>query len=719
MRHRALAFALSALPAVALAASPYPPTERRPVTDVVHGEDLVDSYRWLEGDNSDPARMGTLTPEIDAWTDAQNAYTRSVLDAVPGRKAVEARLTELMQVGGVSAPAMRANRYFYSKREGTQNQARVYVRDGYKGEPKLLLDPEALDASGLVTVAWYRPSADGKLLAYGTYRAGDENAKLNLLDVDTLEKLPTEVPNKVSGVSWLPDGSGFVYRNLADAANPYSGQVKFHKVGRDLSKDETLLRQFTKEEDEKLATTYGPNGGISDDGKWLIFSYATGTRENDLWVAPAEPFFKSGKVERRDVLIGKDASAGGEVVGDTMFMQTSYGAPNGRVIAVNLNHPEESAWTVVVPERKDATIQGVSIAKGIMAVNYLKNASSTIELFDHAGKALANLKLPGIGSAGLSTEQDRTEAYLTFTSFNYPSSIFRVDLAKPDATPELWERPAVPVDPDSVEVKQEWYSSKDGTKVSMFIVHRKGVKPDGNNPTILYGYGGFNISQTPAFSAPMFQWYESGGVLAVANLRGGGEYGEAWHKSGQLEKKQNTHDDFIAAAEYLIRAGYTNPKRLAIRGGSQGGLLTGAFLTQRPDLVAAVLCAVPLLDMVRYQDFLMARYWVPEYGSSEDEAQFAFIRKYSPYQNVKKGTAYPAVLFTAGERDARVHPMHARKMAAAVREATSSDPVAMPILFWADRDSGHGQGKPLNLRVRDAADERMFFMWQLGMLPKK
>jgi len=321
-----------------------------------------------------------------------------------------------------------------------------------------------------------------------------------------------------------------------------------------------------------------------------------------------------------------------------------------------------------------------------------------------------------LGSADLSAELDRTEAYLTFTSFNYPTTVFRVDLTRPDAEPELWERPAVPVDPASVEVQQVWYSSKDGTRISMFLVHKKGLLRQGENPTLLTGYGGFNISETPSFNATLFQWFEAGGVYALPNLRGGGEYGDTWHQAGMLSRKQNVFDDFFAAAEYLIAQKYTNPKRLAILGGSNGGLLTGAAVVQRPELFAAAIVAVPLLDMLRYQNFLMARYWVPEYGSAEDAEQFKYLHAYSPYHQVKPGTRYPAVLLTAGENDARVHALHARKMTAALQAANASDPGQPPVLLWVDREAGHGQGKPLKLRIRDAADQRIFLMWELGML---
>ncbi len=703
---------------LALAAGPGtpPPSRTDNVKDTVHGVTIVDPYRWLEGDNSDPKQMGAMTSEVAQWTDAQNAYTRNTLDNLPGRKAVEEALRPLMEVGSVSSPRMRGDRYFYSKREGTQNQASVYMRIGHDGEPKLLLDPAKIDPSGLTTISWTSPSHDGKLLAYGTYVAGDENSTLRIIDVDTGEHLTDVITGKVGGCDWMPDGKTFMYRNLADIKNPYSGQVMFHKLGQDQSADAQVFRQFTVEENAKLATTYGPYGALSEDGEWILLAYYTDTRNNDLWAVKTSDFLATGDAKRREILVGEQAQSFGPVIDGVLYMETTFEAPNGRVVAVDLAKPDRANWRELVPHREDAVIQGISAADGVIAVDYLVNASSTIELVGFDGTKKGQLKLPGIGSAGVSTNEDRTEAFLSFTSFNYPTSIFRVDLANPNAQPQLWERPDVPVNPESVTVKQEWYTSRDGTKVSMFIVHRKGLELNGDNPTLLYGYGGFNISLTPSFSASLFQWLDAGGVYVVANLRGGGEYGQAWHNSGKLENKQNVFDDFITAAEHLVSTGYTKPARLAIAGGSNGGLLTGAAVTQRPDLFGAVIIGVPLLDMIRYQNFLMARYWVPEYGSAEVAEQFSYIYKYSPYHNIKSGTKYPGIMITAGENDTRVHPLHARKMAAALQAATASDPAKKPVLLWVDREAGHGQGKPLNLRIREVADQRMFLMWQLGML---
>jgi prolyl oligopeptidase len=693
-----------------------PATKVEPVTETLHGVEVVDNYRWLEGDNSNPDDQGHVTTAVAAWTDAQNAYMRSVVDSLPGRPDLEARLRPLMEIGTVSAPSVRGTRYFFSKREGSQNQPVIYWREGYKGANRVLIDPAKLDASGLTTVEWTSPSESGKLVAYGTFRAGDENTTLRVVEVDTGTVLPFDIPDKTQAPDWLPDDSGFVYQNLKNAKDPYSGQVLFHRMGTDRSKDAVVFRQFTKAENPKLATTWGPFGSLSRDGHWLLLGYWVDTRSNDLWLVNFDEYRKHNTLARKVVTVGDEGQASGTVIDGTLFLQTTKGAPKGRVVAANPAQPDKAHWREIVPERPDAVIQAVAFGKGTIAVTYLKNASNVIEVFDLTGRSLGPVSQPGIGSSGVATEEDRTEAYLTFTSFNYPTSIFRVDLAKPQAPPELWERPDVPVDPSTVEVEQVWYPSKDGTKISMFLVHKKGFTTSGDTPTVLTGYGGFNISETPVFSATYFPWFDAGGLYALPNLRGGGEYGDAWHEAGMLAKKQNVFDDFISAAEWLIANRYTNAQHLAIAGGSNGGLLTGAAITERPDLFRAAIVAVPLLDMLRYQNFLMARYWVPEYGSAEDADQFRYLMAYSPYQHVKPGTKYPAVLLTAGEHDARVHASHARKMAALLQASTGSDPAEQPILLWVDREAGHGQGKPLNLRVRDAADQRIFLMWQLGML---
>lgn len=709
---------------IAIAAPPE--TKSAPVTDTIHGNTVVDEYRWLEGDNSNPENMGLVNDEVASWTDDQNGYTRSMLDNLPGRAALERRLRELMEVPSIGSPSVYGTRYFYSRREGSQPQAVRYVREGLNGDERVLLDPLTVDSTGLTTISWTQPNEDGSLMAFGMYKSGDENSTLYVMDVDTGEWFADEIPGKVNFSGWLPDSSGFFYQRLENIDDAYSSVMKLHKLGTHHRQDQQLFRQKDIEffygnqnksdaELEALKTTWGPFGMPSKDCRWMTVGYWTGTAGLDLWVADLSQWFRTGELNLVPMAIGKMGRIGGaHYDGDRMFLQHSFDAPNGTISMIDLSNPSFANWKTIVPHDDNLVIQGVSYSRGIISVQYLDSAKTRIAMFDYNGKSKGDLELPGIGSGGLSTSDDRTEAFLNFSSYNMPRSIFRVDLATGER--ELWARPDVPVDPSTIEVKQVWYDSKDGTPVSMFIVHKKGIELDGNNPTILYGYGGFNVSMTPYFSSTMFPWYENGGVYAVANLRGGGEYGNAWHEAGMLDQKQNVFDDFIAAGEWLVENGYTNPSKLGIAGGSNGGLLTGATVVQRPDLFSAAISAVPLLDMVRYQNFLMARYWVPEYGTAENQEQYEFIKEYSPYHNVKRGTKYPAVLFTAGENDTRVHPLHARKMAALMQNATGSDQESEPILLWVDRDAGHGGGKPLDLRIRDVADQRIFMMWQLGML---
>ncbi|MFT3685450.1 MAG: prolyl oligopeptidase family serine peptidase [Phycisphaerales bacterium] len=695
-----------------------PKTEKRPVEETLFGKKLVDNYRWLEGDNSDAKQMGKRTPEVDAWTDAQNGYTRSILDNLPGRKALEEKLRPLMEVGSVSAPIMRGEWYFYTKREGSANQPTIYAKHKSWDKAKVLLDPAVVDPTGLTALGGMVPSQDGKYLAVGLYKAGDENTTVYVIDTNTGMWLPDQIEGKAAVTEWLPTGNGFFYERLGDVNNPYSAQIKVHILGYNPKGDPMLFRQYLPSENKELATTWGPGATFSKDGKWMVLNYWTGGSSQDIWCVDltkagwGKPINESLKV----IKTGAKNKFTGEIQGDTFYMITDYKAPRNHIVAVDLNNPEEDHWKVFVPENKDATLKGFGLAKGMLVANYEEKASTKLRTFSMDGKAGPEVKLPGIGTASISTEDDRTEAYLSFTSFNYPPTVFKVDLAKADAEPAVWERPAVPVDPSTVEVNQVTYSSKDGTPVTMFLVHKKGLKLDGTNPTILNAYGGFDISMTPSFSATLFQWLDAGGVYALPNLRGGGEYGKAWHEAGMKDQKQNVFNDMISAAEWLIANKYTSPKKLATTGGSNGGLLMGAMMTQRPDLFGAIICAVPLLDMVRFQNFLMARYWVGEYGTAENEADFGWLIKYSPYQNIKEGVKYPAILFTAGENDTRVHALHARKMAAAMQAATTSDPKEKPVMLWVDREGGHGQGKPLNLRIRDAADQRIFIMWQLGML---
>lgn len=695
--------------------SEVPETPVRPVVDRYHGREVVDPYRWLEGDLSDPAALGKLTPEVDLWTVAQNEYTRKVFDQLPGRGALEKRVRPLLEIDSISLPEMRGEKLFYFKRQGSQSQPVLYLREGLRAPERVLVDPKVVDPSGLTTVSLAVPSPDGRWVAYGAYRAGDENTVLRVRDVARGVDLEDTVPNKVTQCAWLPDGTGFFYRNLSQPGNPYSGQVRFHRLGQPLERDRLVFRQFTPEENRELATTWGPGFVLAEDGKWLGLSYWTGTDANDLWVAPTAPLLENGKLERIPILVGERALSSGLFAGDTFLMLTTFEAPRGRVVAVDLHHPERSRWKTLVPERPGITLQSIELARGVLVVEVLENVSSRLELYGLDGTLKGEVPLPAIGSAQARARADRSDVFISFSSFHIPPTIYWMDLSREPLRLEVWERPSAPINSEAIEVKQEWYASKDGTRVPMFVVHRKGLLRDGKRPTLLTGYGGFSISLTPSFNATLFPWFEADGVFAVANLRGGSEFGEEWHRAGMLEKKQNVFDDFLAAAEHLIRSGYTNPDQLAIRGGSNGGLLVGAAIVQRPELFRAAIIGVPLLDMLRYEKFLMARYWVPEYGSAENPDQFPFLLAYSPYHGVKEGTRYPAVFLTAGENDTRVHPLHARKMAARLQAVARQVEGARPVFLWVDREVGHGQGKPLELLLRETVDQLLFLFWQLGV----
>ncbi len=701
-----------------LSAQPYPVTEEIPVKSILHGQEDVDPYRWLEGSAAPEAAAdphvdaSALDAKVQAWTKTQSAFTRSVLDRLTGREQLTRRLSELRSSNWTEAPQVREKRLFYRRRQGTAAQRVLYFRAGHADAERLLLDPNTLDPTGLTTIEWYEPSHDGRLLAFGLYHGGDENSTLHLLRVDDGLWLADEIPLRVEAAVWLPDGSGFFYRCLAALGQPYSGQVRFHRVGRHYRQDPVVFEQY---KEGPLATTWGPEIYGDAAGRWLVLRYATGTDANDLWVYDLERFQASGELVRSDVLLGERADSGGPVVGDTLFLRTTLDALNGRVFAVDLRRPQRANWRLLIPERKDQAIERVIVAQGQLLVEYLAQAANRIERFDFTGQPLGAIELPGLGTASVTARPDQSEVYLSYESFNQPGSIYRLDLIS--GARELWWQSNLPVNPDTIAVEQVFYRSFDGTEVSMFLVHSKDMVLDGKRPTLLTGYGGFSIARKPEFSSRDYTWIEAGGLYALPNLRGGGEYGEAWHRAGMLEKKPNVFADFIAAAEWLIARGYTRPEHLGIVGGSNGGLLTGAALVQRPELFSAVISAVPLLDMLRYQYFLMARFWVPEYGSAEDPSQFPFLLRYSPYHNVKPGVAYPAVLLTAAENDTRVHALHARKMAARLQKLTRSDPRKEPILLWVEQEAGHGPGKPLALQVQNDVDQLSFLAWQLGLFP--
>ena len=684
--------------------SPYPPTRVDPVVEKIHGVTVVDPYRWLE-DGSSPA--------VKQWTAKQNAYTRSVLDKLPGRAQIHARLSALLDIGSLGTPEPARGRYFYTKREGKQNQPILYVREGLHGKDRVLIDPNALDKEGTTALDWFYPTDDGSLLAYGLSTNGSEQSTLRIRDVISGKDLPDVIGRtRYCSLAWTPDRKGFYYTrypavgSVPKGEENYHHHVFFHALGTDPAKDATVFGEGRAAEDM-------PDVELSPDGRWLVVSEAQGWAKTEVYFADLHaPKDRKGPVFQP--LVEKvDATFDVIPRNDRFYVQTNEKAPRNRVFVVDPKNPARKAWKEILPEGPDV-LESIAVVGNVLVGQFMVKASSRLRLFDKDGKLLQEVPLPTLGTlAGLGGEWDGDELLFGFQSFTQPQSIYRLDLKHPaEAKPELWGRVEADIDFTQYEVEQVTYPSKDKTPITMFLAHKKGVAMDGNNPTLLYGYGGFNISLTPSFGASRFLFLEKGGVLAIANLRGGGEYGEDWHKAGMLGNKQNVFDDFIAAAEWLIQHKVTNRDRLAVQGGSNGGLLMGAVLTQRPDLFQAVVCQVPLLDMLRYDKFLIARLWIPEYGSAENPEQFKWLYAYSPYQHVKDGTAYPAVLLEAAESDSRVDPLHARKMAARLQAATSSD---RPILLRLETKAGHGQGKPRAKVVEELTDEWSFVFWQLGM----
>ena len=674
----------------------YPPTPVSDATETLHGETFPDPYRWLEEGE---------TPATRAWTEAQNALTRTYLDAAPGRDRLRDRLDQLLAIGAISVPMPVRGRYFYQRRDGRQNQPVLYMRQGVHGDDRVVVDPNALDPGGSVALDWYYPSDDGRLLAYGLSENGSEQSVLHLLDLQSGAALGDRIPHtRAADLAWLPDGTGFYYtRDPSPGEVPpgeehYHRAIYFHRLGSDSRLDPLAFKPAEKE--------HWPSVGISPDGRWLVIGVARTFDQTDLYLQDLH-------AGTAPVAVAKDlpSSFEGQVAHGRLFMRTNLDAPTYRLYAVDPERPSREEWRELVPPRPDAVLEGVRISGSHLALSYLERASSRLRLTDHDGRRMREVELPALGSLfGAGAEWDGQELFFGFSSYTVPPGVYRIDLET--GMQELWRRVEADVDPAAFEVSQVVVRSRDGTGVSMFLVHRTGLVRDGDNPVYLTGYGGFNISMTPAFSRSLLLWLERGGVVAIPNIRGGGEYGERWHQEGMLGRKQNSFDDFIAAAEWLIEQGYTRPARLAAAGGSNGGLLMGAVLTQRPDLFRAVVIQVPLLDMLRYHRFLIARLWIPEYGSAEDPAQFPWLRAYSPYHHVRDGVPYPAVLLATAESDTRVDPMHARKMAARLQAATSSP---RPILLRLESRAGHGAGKPLNKVLEELTDTWAFVFSEVGV----
>ena len=684
-----------------------PKAKLAPVEDMVQGHKIVDPYRYLENASD---------PDTQRFVDQELAYTRSMLDPLPGRNKINARLSQLLAIGTVGAPEMGGKYYFYTRRDAGQNQPILYVRAGRNGQDRALVDVNKLSADATVALDWFFASEDGKYLAYGTSPSGSEESTLRIVETASGHVLPDTIDRtRFTTLAWLKDNSGFYYTRhprkgeVPPGEEVYHVKVFYHQLGAEPANDPLIF-------EDKRNPQNIPTVSLSDDDRWLLINVEEGWSKTEMYLQD----LRSGLTPKSaplEITTGKEFLYGGDFFQGKLYITTNEEAPHFRVFVADLANPTRANWKELIPAT-DAVLQNASVTGGKLFLQYEHNVASELKIFSLDGRFLADIPQPAIGNVPTATGRyDRDEIFYSFNSFTVPPCVYRYDLSS--GTSEPWAKVDAPsVDPSDYEVRQEWYHSKDGTKIPMFIVSKKGLVKNGQNPTLLTGYGGFNISMTPVFNRSMFLWMEHGGVYAVANLRGGNEFGEDWHRAGMLEKKQNVFDDFIAAAEYLISEKYTDKNHLGIYGGSNGGLLMGAMITQRPDLFRAVLCQVPLLDMLRYQNFQIAKLWIPEYGSAEDPKQFDFIYKYSPYHHVKAGQEYPAILFMTADTDTRVDPMHAKKMTALMQaEAKNGDSKDRPILLRIDTKAGHGQGKPVAKQVEDSTDSFSFLFWQLGVKP--
>jgi prolyl oligopeptidase len=686
-----------------------PATEQRPVVDNYHGREVVDKFRWLED--------GTAQ-EVKDWTKAQNAHTQSHLQNVPERAQVVERLAELFSGKNAEKPYSVGGREFVYKREGGQNQAALYQKNE-AGEFEVVLDPNSWSDKGTEALDWMYHSPNGRYLAYGRSSGGDEWSRLHVLDLTNGTETGEVIPRtRAASLAWEPDEGGFYYTKYPEPGSVPEGEENYHRhiFHHRLGDDPTADPKVYGEGIPREAWT---SVQLSENGEKLLFTVSQGWTRDDLIVQDV----KTG--EQTVLMSGVEAKSEAEFVenGSKIQVLTTLDAPRKRLLEIDLATPGQDDWKELLPQDPEATLQSVTRTEGKVYANYLRDAHSEISVFstgsDQTLQSEGKVELPGIGSVSGMTKTENGKLEFTYTSYNYPHAVMELDPAK--SKPEVVAQNEVPFDFENYDVKQEFFRSVDGTKVPMFIVHKKGMEPNGETPTLLYGYGGFDVSLTPGFSKSTAHWLEQGGIYAVATLRGGGEYGAEWHEGGMLEKKQNVFDDFISAGQHLITKGYTNPDKLAVAGGSNGGLLTGAALTQAPELMEAAVVAVPLLDMVRYDEFGIAKLWRAEYGSSTNEGQFEYIRDYSPYQNVKSklarlGQPYPATLLMAGEKDSRTDPLHARKMTAELQLAQGADQATSPILLRVEANAGHGAGKPIGKVVEAEADKWIFLQQQLGML---
>ncbi|BCM93982.1 prolyl endopeptidase [Abditibacteriota bacterium] len=682
----------------------YPQTERVDQVDTYHGVEVADPYRWLED---------TTSAATAAWVEAENKVTHAYLEKLPNRQGLLDRLTELMNYPRYGQPVKRGDRYFYSKNDGLQNQAVWYVQASLGAESEVLLDPNTLSAEGTVAVSGFNISKDGSLVAYSLSSAGSDWQEFRIRDVAS-GKDCEEVVNwvKFSGASWTADNRGFYYSRFPEPEETQEFQeanlhhkIYYHVVGTPQSED-VLIYERPDEPEWRM------NAYVVEEGDFLIISIGkTGPKNRVYYIDLGDPQNPNvdGTVEK---LIDEFEASFGYIGhdGHVLYFETDYQALRGQVIAINLKQSERELWRTLIPESRD-TLRNVSLSGNDFIATYLHSAFSEIRFFDLQGQFLKNLEMPALGTVGgLSGRRADTERFYTFTSYVHPPTIYRYDVESETST--IFRESEVRFSTEGYESYQVWFQSKDGTQVPMFVTHRAGLKLDGSNPTYLTGYGGFNISLTPGFSTSVAMWLENGGVFAVPNLRGGGEFGEAWHEAGIKERKQNVFDDFIGAAEYLIAEGYTSSEKLAIAGGSNGGLLMGAVVNQRPELFAVALPAVGVMDMLRFHKFTIGSAWIYDYGSSDDEGQFKALYAYSPVHNIKPGTHYPAVLVTTGDHDDRVVPGHSFKYAAALQAAQAGN---APTLIRIETKAGHGAGKPIGKILQEQADVWAFVMHHLGV----
>jgi len=694
----ALLFAASAVatPVSARTDAPAPPDTRvAVVTDTVHGRVIEDPYQWLEDFGSD---------EAQAWIEDQRAYMRGVLDAHPDRDAIRARLDELFQIPGLGYMSKRGDRIFFGRRDPENEQTVLYVQEGLDGEPRLLLDPDAMGDGVRVGIDWWYPSVDGILLAYGVSEEGNESSVLHVMDVATGELLPDVIPNtRAASLAWERDGSGFYYTRFPSPGEVPDEELFFHRriyhhvLGADPADDDLVY------EDEDMHAW--PGASVSTDGRFLLVYVFRGYTQNDLFVVDLE-----GDGELVPIAEGVDARFTGFAIDSDLYLITTLDAPNWRGYKVDLENPERENWVDLLPETEN-TLVGHMTAGDFLLAHYLVDARSVVKVYTLDGDYLHDVPLPEVTSLyDWTCDWRESEILFGISSYLTPPKAFHYDIESGSLSDFMVVE--APMDASQYVEKQVWYESSDGTRVPMFLAHRRDVELDGSNPTLLVGYGGFNVSVSPAFARNRFMWMDRGGIYAEACLRGGGEYGDAWHRAGMLENKQNSFDDFIAAAEWLTENGYTSPEKLAVWGGSNGGLLIGAFVTQRPDLAAAAICDVPLLDMVRFHRFYAATMWATEYGHPDDPEQFEWLYAYSPYHHVEAGGDYPAMLITTAESDTRVHPMHAMKMTARLQAEKGSD---RPIMMKFERAAGHGAGTPMSMVLDQYTDYYSFLFGQLDL----